>query len=371
MAVVFLDEVLVKLNGTSSSKQYLQINGGGASGSLNGQAGVGFRPLNAGSNVHASIEAFENGNASYQTYLTFNTNGSNSDSAPSERMRITSGGNVGIGTTSPSKKLHVKESTSATYAAYIENTIAGGDYLAMIGDAGDNVFEFLSSGTGGEAEMKMYSDGVLKADINADGNSYFNGGNVGIGTASPSGKLHVSSGYLKVEGVGCGIQMPDTSGNPLLALTTDQNTFAGCNIVNGWGNNLNTGVGVGTTRSDGTAFQVRTGITLSSGIATNSGTTRFIVNGNGDVGIGTTTPSNKLDVDGTARFRANTTVDKAFTADMYISSPSGPFGANPGINANVVIPTKFNQITLTFASGLLIGYVCDGEECPEQPENPE
>lgn len=110
-------------------------------------------------------------------------------------------------------------------------------------------------------------------------------GNVGIGTTSPSAKLHVSSGYLKVEGIGCGIQMPDTSGNPLFAITTDQNTFAGCNIVNGWANSSNTGVGVGTTRSDGTAFQVRTGITLSSGIATNSGTQRLVVNGNGGTKI--------------------------------------------------------------------------------------
>ena len=54
-------------------------------------------------------------------------------------MTLNGDGNVGIGTASPSKKLHVKESTTATYAAYIENTIAGGDYLAMIGDAGDNV----------------------------------------------------------------------------------------------------------------------------------------------------------------------------------------------------------------------------------------
>ena len=71
-------------------------------------------------------------------------------------------GKVGIGTSSPAKKLHVKESTTATYAAYIENSVAGGDYLAMIGDAGDNVFEFDSGGTGGEAQMKMYSDGVFK-----------------------------------------------------------------------------------------------------------------------------------------------------------------------------------------------------------------
>ena len=103
-------------------------------------------------------------------------------------------GNVGIGTTSPAKKLHVKESTTATYAAYIENTIAGGDYLAMIGDAGDNVFEFDSGGTGGEAVMKMYSDGVLKNQLVANGTSWING-NVAIGATSSTKKLTVNGSF--------------------------------------------------------------------------------------------------------------------------------------------------------------------------------
>ena len=146
-------------------------------------------------------------------YIAFNTSASsghpkikmNTDAdfsflntAGSNIFHIENGGNVGIGTASPSKKLHVKESDSATAVVKIENTIAGGDYMVMIGDAGDNVFEFDSSGTGGEALMKMYSDGVLKAQIAADGNSYFNGGNVGIGETSPDDKLHVSGGNIRI-----------------------------------------------------------------------------------------------------------------------------------------------------------------------------
>ncbi len=129
------------------------------------------------------------------------------------------------------------------------------------------------------------ANGTTVFRVNRSNDTAYFAGNVGIGTTSPLDKLHVSSGMIRVEGAGCGIRMPDTSGNPLLALTTDQNTFAGCNIVNGWGNSSNTGVGVGTTRSDGTAFQVRTGVTLSSGIATSSGTQRLIVYGNGGTKI--------------------------------------------------------------------------------------
>jgi hypothetical protein len=39
--------------------------------------------------------------------MYFSTRSLNTDSAPVERMRITSGGNVGIGTTAPSHLLHV------------------------------------------------------------------------------------------------------------------------------------------------------------------------------------------------------------------------------------------------------------------------
>ena len=90
----------------------------------------------------------------------------------------------------------------------------------------------------------------------------------------------------------------------------------------------------------------------------------------GDVGIGTTRPTVKLDVNGTVRFRGGTTVDKAFQAESYVSSPSGPFPPQPGINAIAVIRT-FNkqEVTLTFASGLLIDYKCEGEDCPRQPLN--
>tara|TARA_R110001592_G_scaffold72456_1_gene221371 strand:- start:76 stop:384 length:309 start_codon:yes stop_codon:yes gene_type:complete len=89
----------------------------------------------------------------------------------------------------------------------------------------------------------------------------------------------------------------------------------------------------------------------------------------GDVGIGTTRPTVKLDVNGTVRFRGGTTVDKAFQAESYVSSPSGPFPPQPGINAIAVIPVKTHgyQLTLTFASGLLIDYRCEGENCPKQP----
>jgi len=113
--------------------------------------------------------------------LAFHTN---SDGASNERLRIDSSGNVGIGTSSPdsSHKLTIK--TSATGGDWIIGQQSDGGQGFRIGaDSGDDAFfELGSAGT---------SNAVV---LQADGDSHFNGGNVGIGTSSPSGKLTLSNG---------------------------------------------------------------------------------------------------------------------------------------------------------------------------------
>ena len=64
--------------------------------------------------------------------------------------------------------------------------IRSNDYqIAFIGGAG-------SSGAGmDKGYMQLCVDGSAKIAFNTDGNSFFNGGNVGIGTDSPSAKVHL------------------------------------------------------------------------------------------------------------------------------------------------------------------------------------
>src|SRR6056300_529335 len=87
----------------------------------------------------------------------------------SERMRITSAGAVGIGTSSPSGRVNIQSAAASTYLLnldYSDGTDGGGFYEASSTDL--SLFLKNSSGTN-------------TVTIATDGDSFLNGGNVGIG----------------------------------------------------------------------------------------------------------------------------------------------------------------------------------------------
>jgi hypothetical protein len=105
-----------------------------------------------------------------------------------ERMRILSGGNVGIGTSSPEQKLHVRG-----YQVYLYNDL----------DTNNTYFYARNSGAG-NAGIKMKNvDGewtiiandrlrFIDDDASLERLSILSDGNVGIGTTSPVAKLDVA-----------------------------------------------------------------------------------------------------------------------------------------------------------------------------------
>ena len=99
------------------------------------------------------------------------------------RMSISDAGYVGIGTTSPGAPLHVNTTANA--------------YGIDLYQSAHPVMRLLNNDTAGNAELRMYAaantTAVEKIRLEAAGDTFFNGGDVGIGVTSPDAKLHIDA----------------------------------------------------------------------------------------------------------------------------------------------------------------------------------
>ena len=92
----------------------------------------------------------------------------------SERLRILSNGNIGVGTDTAPHKLSVKGT------------------ISMISNASGVQIVNLSSSSNNGYVMVNDSTGTTRARLDSSGVSYVRGGNFGVGTNNPSRELHVS-----------------------------------------------------------------------------------------------------------------------------------------------------------------------------------
>ena len=103
-----------------------------------------------------------------------------------EVMRLTDAGNVGIGVTDPDFKLEIKQSDAEQSGIKITD------------NAGSDLIKMGARGAAGKGYMQMFNGGTSTNVFDTGGVSYFNGGNVGIGTTSPQTALEVQ-GHLRID----------------------------------------------------------------------------------------------------------------------------------------------------------------------------
>jgi hypothetical protein len=171
-----------------------------------------------------------------------------------ERMRITSNGNVGIGTNSPGSKLEVNGD--------IDTTGSNGYLINGKGWA----LELLDVLTLGDWDGQEFSTRIM--DNNSNEVLRVTDGNVGIGTSTPSDKLHVNGTVRS--------QAPTTSDWGFLGYNSAGTASSGLWFDNGSGDIL--------LRKSDNSLQTRIRSTGSS-----------YING-GNLGIGTTGPAQRLTI---------------------------------------------------------------------------
>jgi len=224
-------------------------------------------------------------------------------------------GNVGIGTTTPAYKFTVKQSANGT---------AG---IASLNSSGAYIHSLDSDGSGNGTLNVYDATSSQKISFNSVGASFFNGGNVGIGTPTPGEKLDVNGNIklnnelllsnpnnidtLKIYGDtsyighithnqplgssfgGSGMIVFDSGEDGLAADSAAIQKFV--RIVPGIKQTSTAGFTV--FEIDTSETTVGTGTKLLMNVK-RAGVSKFVIDGTGNVGIGTEAPSGNLSVSG-------------------------------------------------------------------------
>ena len=276
-------------------------------GSASGNNGMTIRSGTSNYGTFYFSDATGNGAGTYAGKLQYNHSDNSMRLATNslDRLTIDSSGNVGIGTVSPARELHIHDPSSDNVYLMLSNTTSG------IG-TGDG-FQLFTDGT--NAGVLNRENGYLKFTTNnTDRMTISNAGNVGIGTTSPSTLLHINS--------------TSQVNNRLAIFESDINNLNEYSSISVGSSTLSATFGMMLLSSD-TAY-VGVG---SSGNAfdptTGSG---LYVNANGNVGIGETSPDESLVINGGVKIKGTNYLSFTNTSDQtYIHAAASnvlAFGTN-------------------------------------------
>ncbi|MBK8268574.1 MAG: tail fiber domain-containing protein [Planctomycetes bacterium] len=300
---IFVDEASGNVGiGTDAPAQLLHVAG---AGQFNGALSIdGALAVGGEASVAGALSVNQINPLAATDPLDIQTDGTS-------RLFIEAGGNVGIGTETPAQLFHVAGAGQFDGPFSVDGALDVGGATSVAGALSVNQINPIAT----TDPLDIQTNGSTRLFIEA-------GGNVGIGTTAPDQLLHVNGG-AQVDGtLNVDVVAPVFAGNAFQILTSNTSRL----LIESGGD-----VGIGTSspsqllhvagngRFNGTVFTNELATIASTdtfAIQTNA-TNRLFIEADGDVGIGTDTPGGQLDVRGNIR---TSTVDGASINALSISA---------------------------------------------------
>jgi hypothetical protein len=229
---------------------------------------------------------------------------------------ISADGKMGVGTVVPGQRLSVQGVGGST------------DVITMLNSSGSiRGSMYLYANQSGSLYLND-SNGVNKVNITTEDVSFFNGGNVGIGTTSPSQKLEVNGAIIIPRGWSYMSRLSNGAPTNLLSVDGLDRT----QLYNPWSgqgitilSNGNTGIGTSSPYSRLTVWSSGTTTGQALNVVNSASTSLLTVLDNGKVGVGTDNPQSNLDVVSTSEtgISIRSTNAVGASANLYLIGRTG------------------------------------------------